>query len=60
MEFDDLIKQLEQLRVDAQRERFSAVAHQLQAWIGYLTMRPLTFSRRDPEIYSGPVPGEEE
>jgi len=59
MEFDQVIERLDELRRDCERERFSAAAHQLEAWIGYLTMRPLIFSRREPELYTGPVPSEE-
>lgn len=46
MEFHELIARLEELRATAERERFSAAAAQLQAWIRYLTMRPQTFGRR--------------
>ena len=59
MEFDQVVERLEQLRQDCQRERFTAAANQLQAVIGYMTMRPLIFSRREPETFTGPVPGEE-
>ena len=59
MEFDQAIERLEELRRDLERERFSAAAHQLQAWIGYLTMRPLIYSRRDVDTFTGDVPSEE-
>lgn len=60
MEFDQFMQRLEELRADAERERFTAAAHQLEAWIGYLRMRPRTFAQRADEIYEGEVPPPEE
>lgn len=57
--FDQIIARLEELRVECERDGFSAVAHQLEAWIGYLTMRPGTFSRPDAGAYEPPAPSEE-
>lgn len=50
MEFDQFMSRLEELRADAERERFVALAHQLEAWIGYVRMRPRIFSPRDVVI----------
>jgi len=57
--FDQIIARLEELRQECERERFSAVAHQLEATIGYLTMRPLIFSRQDLDVFGGDVPSGE-
>lgn len=53
MEFDQLIARLEELRADAERDRFVAAAHQLEAWIGYLRFRPRTFAVRELDVYEG-------
>lgn len=56
MELDQAIQRLEELRAEAERERLIALAHQLEAWIGYLRMRPRMFSWRELEVFAGDVP----
>lgn len=56
MEFDQLMAQLEALRVAAERERFLAAAHQIEAAIDFMRFRARVFSRREDATYEGEIP----
>lgn len=58
MEFDQLVQRLEELRVEAERERFVAAAHQLDAWIWFLRYRSRIYSVRAVETYELDTPPE--
>lgn len=58
MEFDQLMARLEELRLEAERERFIQAAHQLEAVAGFMRWRARIFSVREPEIWSGETPSD--